>query len=163
MSWVACILNSFQYPTITFTPTALYVLQKLSQNTKSGILLSICFQNCGEFLSLDEFWVFYSYAMPCPKVINWLGKRKQKIFLFLKKAIPINQIISHRNQMKDHSVNDVTVSLYSYSFDLPRRVKRNFMKRSMCGSSLVGTQTIGTRSRTIATYERDFTTVYHLE
>ena len=55
--------------------------------------------------------------------------------------------------MKDHSVNDVTVSLYSYSFDLPRGVKRNFMKRSMCGSSLVGTRTIGTRSRTIATYE----------
>ena len=60
--------------------------------------------------------------MPCLKVINWLGKRKQKIFLFKKHAIPINQIISHyRNQMKDHSVNDVTVSLYSYSFDLLRR------------------------------------------
>ena len=107
------------------------------------------------------------------KKSNWLGKRKQKIFLFLKKAIPINQIISHyRNQMKDHTVNDVTVSLYSYSFDLPRCVKRNFMKRSMCGSSLVGTRTIGTRSRTIATYELeqleealegDFTTVYHLQ
>ena len=100
-------------------------------------------------------------------------KEAKNFSFYLKRAIPINQVISHyRNQMKDHSVNDATVSLYSYSFDLPRRVKRNFMKRSMCGSSLVGTRTIGTRSRTIATYELeqleealegDFTTVYHLQ
>ncbi|KAK3698504.1 hypothetical protein RRG08_053471, partial [Elysia crispata] len=30
--------------------------------------------------------------------------------------------------------------------------RRNFMERSMCGSSLLGTRTTGTRSRTIITY-----------
>ena len=30
--------------------------------------------------------------------------------------------------------------------------RRNFMERSMCGSSLLGTRTTGTRSRTITTY-----------
>ena len=120
-------------------------------------------------MSFGSFFLCYALSEGDQLVRQIEAKKNLK----KKKAIPINQIISHyRNQMKDHSVNDVTVSLYSYSFDLPRYVKRNFMKRSMCGSSLVGIRTIGTRSRTIATYELeqleealegDFTTVYHLQ
>ena len=112
-----------------------------------------------------------SSAMPCLKVINWLGKRKQKIFLFFKKKLyqSIKSLVIIETKWK---ITLSMMSLYSYSFDLPRHVQRNFMKRSMYGSSLVGTRTIGTRSRTIATYELeqlekalegDFTTVYHLQ
>ena len=87
--------------------------------------------------------------MPCLKVINWFGRTDKKLSS-CKRASPFNQSISHDiNQMKHHSVKDVTVSLYPYSFDLHRR--RNFMERSMCGSALVGTRTTGKRWRTIAT------------
>ena len=149
------ILHSFQYPTITFTLTALYIYCRSYLRTLNLVFYrAFAFRTVGNFfpwMSFGSFFLCYALSEGDQLVKQ---KEAKNFSFFKKKAIPINQIISHyRNQMKDHSVNDVTVSLYSYSFDLPRRVKRNFMKRSMCGSSLVGTQTIGTRSRTIATYE----------
>ena len=60
------------------------------------------------------------YAMPC--FINWLGRTDKKLSN-CKRALPFNQSITHyNNQMKHHSVLDVTVSLYPYSFHLLRRV-----------------------------------------
>ncbi|KAK3782390.1 hypothetical protein RRG08_033032 [Elysia crispata] len=52
-------------------------------------------------------------------------------------------------------VNDfrfVGMSIYNVVARNQNHIKRHFMERSTCGSILIGTQTTGTRSRTIATY-----------
>ena len=60
--------------------------------------------------------------MSCVMVINWLGRTDKKLS-DCERALPFNQSFSHYiNQMKHHSVNDVTLSLYPYSFDLFRCV-----------------------------------------